>query len=461
MKKTKRIASLLLALTMSLGIFTACTSEDDTSSGGTTTAKADAPAADAGNTPAAEPAASDVKQLNVYSFTDEVPNELLKWAKAKGLPDDYFNITIIATTDGAYQPALDEALAGGSVDIFCAEAAFIKKYVDSPNVASYAELGIDVAAETAAAGIAPYTIEVGSDDNGVLKGLGYQATGGAFIYRRSIAKDVLGTDDPDEVQALISDWDKFFEVARKLADKNIAVVSGDGDLWHPLENSREGKWVDENNNLVLDANIEKFFDFSKWLYDENLSNRTQDWTEAWYADMAGTGDRPAFGFFGPAWLINYVMKGNSGGSAPGEGTYGDWAITPGPQGFYWGGTWLLAAKDTKAPKEVADVLRYVTLDASKDGLQYAWASGDTVASSVVMEQVDGHWDFIGGQDAFSVFVPANDAADGHTLSAYDEKINSLFREQVRLYADGSKSKEDAIVSFKSDVQDAFSEINID
>jgi hypothetical protein len=406
-------------------------------------------------------ASSESTHINVYAFTDEVPGMLADYAKANNLPDDYFNITLVAATDGAYQAALDEALASGIVDIFCAEASFIKKYVEHPGVAAYADLGIDAAAETEAAGIAPYTIDVGSDSNGVLKGLGFQATGGAFIYRRSIAKAVLGTDDPDVVQAAVADWDKFFDLARKMNDAGYAMVSGAGDLWHPLENSRKGTWVDENNNLVLDENIEKFFEFAKILKDEHLSNDTMDWTEAWFADMSGTGDRPCFSFFGPAWVINYVMKDNSGGSAPGEGTFGDWAVCVSPQGFYWGGTWILAAKDTKAAAEVADVIRWITLDVSETGLQYAWAAGDTVASSVIMAKADGHWDFLGGQDAFPVFIPANDAADGRTMSMYDEKIGTLFREQVRSYTDGAKSKEAAIADFKADVQDAFSEINID
>lgn len=42
-----------------------------------------------------------------------------------------------------------------------------------------------------------------------------QATPGLFAYRRSIAKDVLGTDDPEQVQAAVADWDKFNAVKLK------------------------------------------------------------------------------------------------------------------------------------------------------------------------------------------------------------------------------------------------------
>lgn len=50
------------------------------------------------------------------------------------------------------------------------------------------------------ADIAQYTVDIGTNPDGKVVGLGYQATGGAFIYRRSIAKDVWGTDDPAVIQ---------------------------------------------------------------------------------------------------------------------------------------------------------------------------------------------------------------------------------------------------------------------
>ena len=46
-----------------------------------------------------------------------------------------------------------------------------------------------------------YTKDIVTDSKGVQKGTTWQATPGLFAYRRSIAKDVLGTDDPDAVQA--------------------------------------------------------------------------------------------------------------------------------------------------------------------------------------------------------------------------------------------------------------------
>src|SRR5690606_20428939 len=134
--------------------------------------------------------------INLWSFTNEVPDMATKF---KELFPEYsnveFNSTVIATTDNAYQPALDQALAAGgsdAPDIYTAEAAFVLKYTQgdmSDFAASYADLGItDQMVQEA--GIAEYTIDIGTKD-GQLVALGYQATGGALIYRRSIAKDVF------------------------------------------------------------------------------------------------------------------------------------------------------------------------------------------------------------------------------------------------------------------------------
>lgn len=168
-----------------------------------------APAAEA-EEPAAEevaeePAAEGDNVINLWSFTDEIPGMVDKFLEAN--PDFGYtvNTTIIATTDGAYQPALDAALAAGGADapdMYAAEAAFILKYAQGDAyqyACPYKDLGIDVDAELKAADIAQYTVDIGTNPEGDLVALGYQATGGAFIYRRSIAKDVFGTDDPAEI----------------------------------------------------------------------------------------------------------------------------------------------------------------------------------------------------------------------------------------------------------------------
>ena len=143
-------------------------------------------------------------------------------------------------------------------------------------------------------------------------------------------------------------------------------------------------------------------------------------------------------------------------------TFGDWAICESPVGFFWGGTWLLANKDTTHADAVHELIEWITLNATEEGLQYMWANGtldskstakDCVASSVVMEMSDGKVDLLGGQNMFDVFVPANRYANGKCLTQYDQTISGFWNEQVELYINGEKSRDQAIKDFKQNVAD--------
>ena len=276
----KKLISALLSAAMVATLLVGCGGSDAAAP-----AAEAAPAATEEAAPAAEEAApaeeaaapSGDNVINLWSFTDEIPGMVEKYLADH--PDFGYEVktTIIATTDGAYQPALDQALAGGGADapdMYAAEAAFVLKYTQGDAcdyAATYEDLGIDVEKELADAQIAPYTVDIGTrPSDGKLVGLGYQATGGAFIYRRSIAKDVFGTDDPEEVGKIIgsgtNSWDKFFEAAEALKAKGYAIVSGDGDIWHSLENSSDKGWI-VDGKLNIDPKRESFLDLSKHLMD--------------------------------------------------------------------------------------------------------------------------------------------------------------------------------------------------
>nr|WP_321307647.1 extracellular solute-binding protein [uncultured Sphaerochaeta sp.] len=406
--------------------------------------------------------------INIYSFTDEVPNIMDAYKELNPDFDYEINTTIIATTDGAYQPALDQALASSgenAPDIYCAESAFVLKYTqgDAAHFAApYKDLGIDVDAKLKEADIAQYTVDIGTNPDGDLVGLGYQATGGAFIYRRSIAKDVWGTDDPAVITSKVGPgWDKFFKAAEDLKKKGYGIISGDGDIWHAIEGSSEKGWI-VDGKLYIDPDREAFLDMAKHLKDNEYSNNTMDWSDPWFADMRDAAEKQIFGFFGPAWLINYTMADNSGGSAPGEGTYGDWAVCEPPVGFFWGGTWILVNKHSVHKEALKPIIEWITLDRSNTGLQYYWANGtldgsggikDTVASGAVMNKSNGTLDFLGGQNMFEIFVPAGEYATGTNKTPYDEVINMHWRDVTRAYTAGEKSRDEAIADFKQLVFD--------
>lgn len=411
----------------------------------------------------------NVEVINVIDYSDEVQSND-GWIKRFNElhPDFPYRIRQVmcgSMVESDYFTALDRALGSSgeeAPDIFVVEAGDVAKFTkgaSSSYAADLKSLGLDLDTLIKEAEIPQYLIDIGTRGDGSIVGLGFESSPGAFIYRRSIAKKVWGTDDPAVIQEKIGgSWDNFFQAAKDLKKNGYSIVSSNDDIWHILEPSADTPWV-VDGKLNIDPKRETFLDLSKKLKDNGYCNNIQSWQEGWYEDMRDEGTRPVFGYFGASWFINYILAQNSE-SENGKTTAGDWAVCEPPMGFYWGGYWVLVNKNTKVPAAVAEIVKWLALDTSEKGYQYNMANGtsgdeakvhDTVASVAVMKKSDGKLDFLGGQNMFDVFIAASKDVSGKNITEYDEWINAYWFEQTREYISGKKTREQAIDDFKKEV----------
>ena len=185
-----------------------------------------APAAE-GEAAAEAPAADGKTVLDVWSFTNEINTMAVAY---EGLhPEVDVKYTMISMTNGEYQTKLKAALGTADApDVIALEAAFVKSYVESDILM---DLG-GLLPEAEAAQTYAFVTDVGSYD-GVTKAFAYQATPGALFYRRSLAKEYFGTDDPAEMQALLADMDKYIAAAEVVKEKsrgNTFMVASSGEI---------------------------------------------------------------------------------------------------------------------------------------------------------------------------------------------------------------------------------------
>lgn len=404
---------------------------------------------------------SDGDTLTIYTWNEEFKGMFENYyLKDNPLPAGVEVEWIINANDGGlYQQKLDQALQNEeSIDIFLLEADYAKKYVESDYTLPLTSVGIstkDLEAEQYA-----YTLDVVKDTKGKIKGSSWQAAPGLFFYQRSLAEKYLGTQEPAEVQAMISDWDGFLDAARKVtagSNGETSLIASYDDLWPVVRTVRDEPWV-SGGKLSIDENVEWFMNYSKVLYEEGLTAEAAPWSEAW---NAGIGNDSVMGYFFPTWGVQWVMTGNSGGSAPGEGTYGDWAAVAGPQSYYWGGTWLAVAPTVDNADLVKDVIEYFTVEA--DSMKnYSLGSKDYVNNqAAVQEIIDGgfEFDFLGGQDHYSLFQEAAKDIDTSAMSGYDQMINFELNEAVAAYAKGEKDFDTAMKDFRDAVLNQFPEIS--
>lgn len=164
-----------------------------------------------GETPAETPSQKG-GLLRIMSFTDEFETILNNYFVNEGkLPEDIrIEHTIIPADNGAYMRRLDEILASQTnksgdevIDIFIVESAFAEKYINSPYLLDSAKLGFN---DRNTSDMFQFTKDIATDKNGAVKAFSYQACPVVFTYRRSIAREVLGTDEPSEVQKYLDNW---------------------------------------------------------------------------------------------------------------------------------------------------------------------------------------------------------------------------------------------------------------
>ena len=265
---------------------------------------------------------------------------------------------------------------------------------------------------------------------------------------------------PEEMQEKVKDWDTFLATAREVNEKSAGatkLIPSNGDVWQVVRTVRSTPWVDDAYNLVIDDQVKWYFDFAKTLRDENLTAMATPWTEAW---NSGVGNDSIMGYFFSTWGIQWTMVGNSGGSKPGEGTYGDWAAVNGPQPYYWGGTWLTAATTCTNKALAKDIIEYFTIETGSMQ-DYCLKSKDYVNNTEAIQAIIDagfSFDFLGGQDHYSLFQAVTPLIDISAMSAYDQNINICMDAEVNAYASGEKDYETAIQDFKDAVVDLYPEL---
>ena len=400
------------------------------------------------------------KTLNIYAWNEEFKGFFDKYYASKVPADVKVNWVINASDNGLYQQKLDEALKGQSkaaaddkVDLFLAEADYITKYADSNYTLDISTIGV-----TDYSNMYDYTVKAASDSKGVVKGVSFQCCPSGLIYRRSIAKDVLGTDDPAQVQEKLNSWDKFESVAADAKAKGYYMTASFAETYRVFSNNCTSAWVNSKNELHFDDQINAWIAQTDKFIENGYTLTAGVWDAEKQDQMYATGKTMCF--FGPAWYFNFCM-GNA--QDPEKGCSGDWAVIEGPQAHFWGGTWMLAANGTDNADLVADIMKAFTVDeetvsnlVAKEG-QYP--NNKKIAAKYA-EDPNFSNAFLGGQNDVAVFSAMTDNIKWENHTIYDQQLNEGLQNKLQEFYKGAVSKEEAMNNFYNYVSETFKTIVI-
>ncbi|MDD7636512.1 MAG: carbohydrate ABC transporter substrate-binding protein [Clostridiales bacterium] len=460
----RKVVSVLLVAAMSVGMLAGCGQEKAVADNGGESAKAEATE---NNVADADAAAEEGKVLNIYCWNEEFKTRLTDHYPGYEVVDGthgtigdvsvVWNIT--PSDDNAYQNNLDTTLlaqegaaADDKIDIFLVEADYALKYVDTDYTMAVSDLGIT---DADLANQYQYTKDVVTDSNGKLKGVSWQGCPGALFYNREVAKEVLGTDDPAEVQKAVADWDTFNQTADTMKAAGYYMTSSVNDTYRVYSNNVSSKWVNDGK-ISIDENIMKWVEDSKALYDAGETGTHEMWSDDWKKGFYPDGN--VFCYFGPAWLINFCMAADDEGSIA---NLGGWGATEGPQGFFWGGTWICAATGTDNQSLVKDIILQMT--ANEDIMkEIVVADDDFVNNKPAMEAMAEDTGYsskvLGGQNPLAMYCAGAEKIDLSNQSPYDQACTEEFQHAMKNYFEGNATLEESLDLFYKSVVEKHPEL---
>ena len=480
----KRILAALLASAAVLS-FAGC-SKDNGSSGDSSAADSSAADSSAADSCAADSSAADdssnagdsalssEETLTILAWTgnSDIKNMVKLFCQEKGYSEDQIVIKGVGDNGEGARDQYAQYLSGdGDADLMCLEADWILQYInDDTLVAPLSDLGIT---EADYANAYDYTVQIGKDKNGVLKGASFQAAPGGFVYRTDLAEEYLGVKTPEEMQEKVKDWDTFIETAKTVYEASgnkTSLTATEGGLWQVYAANRTQPWV-VDGKLVMDT-AEDFFDVAKTMADNHYLAGVPQWDPAWY--QAGQ-DGTTMGYFFSTWCMTNsdgsqlwqaegVTKDDDGNlSGP---TFGKYNICQGPTGYFWGGTWLAASTKCDTKDLATEFVKFFTTDADTMH-KYAEFTGDFTNNKVAMQAIidagTNKNDLLGGQDQFAVLADgANNIKMDGLITEYDSKIKSCLNTAVQDYIAGTyATKEEAVDAFKKSVVATFPDIVVE
>lgn len=308
----------------------------------------------------------------------------------------------------------------------------------------------------------PYVAELCKDSNGDFKGLSYQSCPGGFWYNKKLAKEYLGTDDPDELYAMWNSWDDIPAICQQVYEKS----GGEVYLFDSLNNlaanvllsRRADAHVVDNKLYDLDFYKEQM-EFALTIRENNGDSKVDTWSAPWAAGMYE--DQNFILVALPSWALHYAIKANTPADA--SDTDNSWGFVKAPVTYQDGGTWFSIYSGSKNKTAAWDFVHTVTCNV--DYLtDYVNKTGDMISYIPAIEKIiesDFRDPFTGDQPIYEYMYEVAMGIEAIPVTKYDVAINDTFINKMKMAASGEVTLDEATKSFAEDLMTQFPELIIE
>ncbi len=436
----RKIIAMLLTVMMVIPALSACSNAGDSKEVENSTS----------GTGSKESADEDIT-LTIWDWDEAHLSHMTEWYQKKH-PNIKFDTLVVGATD--YMQKLQSALASGSgvPDIILGEMSYRGKVFD---------LGITEDLTKAPYNVNPedmfdFAVKLESGPNGELYGVEQQICPSGFAYRRDLAKEYLGTDDPDELAGMISSWDKMLDVSRQVKEKSggsVTALPGISVLMIEILYSQNVKDYIDGNNIDLTGRYKDVFKIATEFNQAGVLGNQERETPALNSGFA----EGKFIFYPCApWGSKWSIATNDPDGS------GNWGLTKAPgDGFTCGGTSVSIYSGSEHKQAAWDYVKDVYCDGEgvKEAFkQFGFMTGFKAPyddkNSYFFTEKGQYDDFFGGQNLADYFI--NDIAI-NTVGQVQTKNETFVKSAMtavasKMASNPSMSVDEALELLKTETQ---------
>ena len=419
-----------------------------------------------GSSKDSEGAANKDGKIVVWTLSDDL-KQFADYYKEKN-PGKEVEVTVIAPAD--YPTKVTTALRGKAnvPDVIVGEPQMIPNFMEAGFFEDLSQAPYN--AEEYKDKIVDYVFQAGKDENGIVRALSYQVTPGGITYRRDIAKDVWGNDDPEFIAEKFKDVKTIIETAKELKDKGYRIFSDTGNLrWFVYGNDPQ-PWVKDGKLMMTEDRL-NYVDAAVDLYQQKLVAFAPEWSAAWYASMNGpipldadwqelkdvdpsTAQTEVFSYALPTWGT-LIIRDN------GQNNICKFGVTTGPNSYFSGGTFMGISSYSKNKEAAWDFLKFCTLNEDTANWWIEKSKGDVVSYIPALEShKDMENEALGGQKSYAFWLEEANKIDYSLVTKYDDQIGKFFGQAIESIQKGEMSKEDALKDFYKNISTVYPEIEV-
>ena len=400
------------------------------------------------------------RPIIVWTQGQAIKNQAEAWAEANGV-----DVEVVVIPHADLQMKLRQSVQDPSTapDVFAITRDFVRDWTERYDFVVNLDAMFPADAAYYRANAFDDLVMLGTGADGALRGVTAEYPVGMMYYNIAMAREIFGTDDPEEVTKAMSDidnWEETYVALKEAYGGDVKMFGLTLNVNTMLYNQRLNPYI-ENDVFTLTPEIMRAFEVNKVIYDHGMfideNTETTAYTSSWSEERF-------FIDFLPSWGFGSRYKANVEGTS----AEGNWAITMPPLPYARGGSFFFIPTASSQPEWAWELIKGISVDPETlFNNQFAINGFSSNGEANDLLIATGHEETLLGGDnrIFEAYRRASIPQeammkDRDVVTPFDGEVQRILNEAIIAYASGQFTLEQALDMVEDDITAAWPNVTV-